>query len=129
MNEAEKYCPICGKEKEKQYIPFGNLFVFKKCRCEIDKEAEKMKKDIKAGRNRLYFELIERCGLTVLQKNHTFSSFQTDTKDQKVHKEKCIDFADKKSGNLIIAGNIGTGKTHLASAIINEICYNCVAGI
>lgn len=122
-------CPICEKEKEKVFIPYINAYRYKDCQCEIDIKNEQRKKDIESGRNNLYFKYVELCNIEGIKKNYTFSSFYTDNKKSELQRKKCIDFANDRSGNLIIIGGVGTGKTHLAAAIINQICYNTVDNI
>lgn len=69
-------------------------------------------------------------GLSPEQERQTFGSFSLDWyTDKQKHREilgKCLDFAEKVSvgqpaENLFLYGTVGTGKTHLCSAIANYV--------
>ncbi len=78
----------------------------------------------------IYSERWQLCGLTPEQQGQTFESFSLDWyKDKAKQKENlkiCYDFAEKLAEgnlaeNLFIFGNVGTGKTHMCSAIAQYI--------
>lgn len=60
--------------------------------------------------------------------NKNFGNFKVETDVQRVLKEECMEYVKKfiKSNmldrcSLCICGNVGTGKTHLASAVANNL--------
>lgn len=78
---------------------------------------------------------LELSGLSPEQEGQTFRSFSLDWyKDKKQMKNiltECLDFAEKiatrqETGNILLSGPVGTGKTHLCSAIAN---YCLEAGV
>jgi DNA replication protein DnaC len=68
--------------------------------------------------------------LTPQQKEQTFNSFSLEWYEDKARYrtilQQCIEFAEKvcageRTDNLLLCGSIGTGKTHLCSAIANYV--------
>lgn len=71
---------------------------------------------------------INRLGLGNNFKNKTFVNFETFTEELKEKKQKCIEYATnyskmqfEKKNSIYISGNVGAGKTHLATAISNRL--------
>ena len=105
-------CPAC---QDTGYIEVG-----KKCQCLIKEEA---------GRR------WQVSGLSPVQANQTFANFSLEWYEDKEHYkailEKALNFAEKiscrqQAGNLLLYGAVGTGKSHLCSAIAN---YALQAGV
>ncbi len=124
-----KHCTICGKEKTGKFVPFLNRYIYNPCQCEKDKEAEQLKKDIRAGKIKLFDRYLTIVGLTGQNRQHTFSTYNPLTEKEKGNKEQCIRYADNPLHNLIFIGGTGTGKTHLVSAILYQVCYNLVKSL
>lgn len=64
-------------------------------------------------------------------KTATFETYIADSANEKICKSKCQNFADKfpflkdeGMGGIILYGNVGTGKTHLAISIIKSVVRN-----
>ncbi|HHX96159.1 MAG TPA: ATP-binding protein [Clostridia bacterium] len=106
--EAVKWdCPLCEDR--------GFLNVGEKCACLLAEESQ---------------QRWELSGLGPRQKKQTFNSFSLkwyeDKKRYRTILEECVSFAEnicrgKAVDNLLLCGNIGTGKTHLCSAIANYV--------
>jgi DNA replication protein DnaC len=102
-------CPICGgKGYLRADVPvddprFGTPVP---CQC---KERELRDKRMAA--------LLERSKMGGLREQ-TFERFFVDEKQRKAYTRACA-FAENPDGWLILMGDYGTGKTHLAAAIVN----------
>lgn len=139
MNTVEKLpevktstCEHHG-EYEMTFQPFpigGKWMVFDECpeckrieREEADKaaELERIKQEAQ--------DLIarkQRAGLKARHFDCTLENFYARTDSQKQALGRVKEFAAKAmqggSGNLIMAGRVGTGKTHLAAAVVSLFC-------
>ena len=60
--------------------------------------------------------LFSRSGLTLLQRECTFSTYHAENEELKAARQEALE-AMRKGSNLVLAGAWGTGKTHLAIAI------------
>jgi len=99
-------CPTC---KNKGYIMIldDGYTALKECEC---LKARKSKK------------LIEKSGLKKLIHEYTFEKFVANETWQRVIKEKALEFVqDKQPHWFFIGGQVGAGKTHICTAIVNEL--------
>ncbi len=123
-----KYCVVCGKEKEEKLIPYINKICWIDCECEkLLKEKELSQKRSKAIE--AYINL--RTQSSYLLKREQSALFETMVIDEfnkkAIEGAKYIcrvlfeDNSESKNG-LILSGTRGSGKTYIAAAIINE--YN-----
>lgn len=100
----------CGQCRDTGYVGTGI-----KCSCLVQEEAK----------NRWFIS-----GLSPEQERQTFQTFSLEWYDEKDryrhHMERCLAFAEdviegQPTENLLIYGHVGTGKTHLCSAIANYV--------
>lgn len=77
-----------------------------KCKCQIQKEIE---------------HNIENCGLTEFFKKRTFDNYAVKNDVQKNALNRAKDFVNSDSGNLLLCGQIGSGKTHLGAAALLKL--------
>jgi len=64
-------------------------------------------------------------------KNRRFETFKTNASNRKAY-ETCLSYTrsfNKKSNGLLLVGEYGTGKTHLAVAMIHELAKKSVYGV
>lgn len=126
MREENKYCSVCGKEKETRYISFINKNVYIECQCEkLMREKEENEKKQKAVET--YVML--RTKNSRLLKREFGADFDTMTVDE--NNEKAVRAGkyilenilkkDETNGknSLVLCGNRGSGKTYIAAAVIN----------
>lgn len=123
-------CKNHGKY-EARYQVFGERAFFSKCcpKCAEEKEAERAKRELleqQRENERLRMARIEKAGVSKRNLGKTFDSFNCDNEQQSralSHcKELCDDVINKRiAKNTFMIGRVGTGKTHLASAIVHEI--------
>lgn len=116
-------CPICGAKLYDQQVGFGNLVIPMKCDCEIAEikkreEAEKKWKQQERIKNNR-----QKSGFPPKQKKQTFDNF---SERQGIRKALSISraFAERfpnVTRGILFVGSCGSGKTHLASAIGNEV--------
>ena len=67
-------------------------------------------------------KLIEKSGLKKLIQEYTFEKFNANEIWQRVIKEKALQFVqDKQPHWFFIGGQVGAGKTHICTAIVNEL--------
>lgn len=106
----------CDKCQDKGFIiyekkdKYGNPYQTSKfCECKIKQDNE---------------ERLKMSGLDEFFKRKSFNNFICNTDKQTVIKNKAIDFYKKKSGSIILYGQVGSGKTHLAVALLNNFCAN-----
>ena len=140
-------CKYCGKPRHTKGYKIGDDVHWytsgpEYCDCEearaelMEKEIEREKKEeIKRYMQRV--ELIRNSGMSARFRNRTFDTFQTTDENRRtlrVCKAYADSFKDKQPENnpepgrngLFITGPKGTGKTHLASAIANQLLYEGV---
>jgi DNA replication protein DnaC len=105
-------CPECGGiGYYKEAVPFGHprFGMLVPCKCKLADRARRTAND-----------LLEMSNLSAFQ-DKTFETFDTDMRGVKRAFLRAVDFAKKPDGWLVFFGNYGVGKTHLASAIANEL--------
>jgi len=141
-------CEFCGKELEQlgHYMNMGRFMKtwcsrgeYERCKCEkaiknwacVDleikakaEEVERIEKELKY-KQRLE-KMMKMSNLGVRFLNRTFETFKVDNKN-KIAFNTCKRYSEKfneikKDGiGLMISGNYGSGKTHLAAAIAHEL--------
>jgi DNA replication protein DnaC len=106
------YCKLCLEDKKRK-----------------EQEAEEQKKKIDQERKR---ELVKQSNLINSQipprfLKASFDNYKTTTKEQGNAKKTCFDYASnfenklETGTSLVFVGTVGTGKTHLACSIAQEI--------
>lgn len=128
-NSLKKKCKVCGKPYKNipQIIPvlgkaYDRSYQVPDCNCE---HIEAQRKEEKKQGQELAEKIkeLKNCGISIRFLEKSFSNFEKDN-DQKAY-NLCRDYAksfgkNKKEG-LLLCGAAGTGKTHLAVAVIDYV--------
>lgn len=129
VSPDQGHCPKHGAF-DFRYQAMGDRFVvLRACTlCAAESTALQMKIDeqnaAKAAKARLERSRIE-AGVSPRYSQVTFADYRVDTEDHAVAIHEAMEFTQRikngGNGNLILSGRVGTGKTMLASAMVNEL--------
>lgn len=108
MSDVCSHCGGAGYYKESVSFGHPHFGVLFPCECKM---AEK--------EHRAYEELEKLSNLDAFR-DKTFETFNADVAGVKLPFERALRFAKRPQGWLVMFGNYGVGKTHLAAAIANE---------
>lgn len=121
-------CDIHG-EYEHKYTRLGEKFiVMNKCsKCSEIAEAERQaeeKKQKQIAEEKFYKDRKLNSGISLRHIDCSFSNYKAVSPEQKKALQQVSDYSDALMGEtsacLVMAGSVGTGKTHLASAVANR---------
>lgn len=103
-------CPACEEERTRRKL-------------------EEQQEEARANQESTIGIILERSGIPPRFKNRTFDAFRPADEKQAHVLKVCRTYAEKfenrlaNGGGLVLCGLPGTGKTHLACAIANQIAY------
>lgn len=134
IDNAEKATAVCEKhgEYESMHIVYGNTDTWTGCReCSDEKvqadQAREFEQNRKIAAQKRLEARIGYAGMPPRFANKHFDSYRAETDQQKKYLENCQQYAHDfpqhlESGDgLMLLGNPGTGKTHLAVATLNHV--------
>ena len=104
-------CSLCGGVGYyKEEVPFGHphFGVLFPCSCKLSEREQRVRDDLLRVSNLEPF------------RDKTFDSFNADIAGVRRAYVRAMEYAKRPQGWLILFGNYGVGKTHLAAAIANE---------
>ena len=100
-------CPDCKNRGNYQILDDDGNRVMRECHCMAQ---------------RRYIQMMQNAGLGDLYKKCTFDSYITDTDWRIRCKQSALQYANRDgNGWFLFAGQSGTGKTHLCTAICSEL--------
>ena len=127
MEVGNRYCSICGKEKEKKYISYANISVFIECECERSARLKKEKADIEFALKSAARLRNKSSHLTPIGQKASFDTMVVDNENEKGAKGckyilNCLlkEQQEQTKNSIVLQGNRGSGKTFLACAVIND---------
>lgn len=117
-------------------LPMMKREIWSSCpSCSAEREAAQRRAEAEGiaqmARERLD-RMLRDSGIPKRVQGCTFANFNAQTPDQKAAMQAAMDFAERfeehyKSGeSLIFAGRPGTGKGHLAAAVMNKLMPHCL---
>ncbi|GMO51772.1 MAG: ATP-binding protein [Treponemataceae bacterium] len=124
LPEQEYTCEKHGKYRGKpvKFMLFGQVHDPICPQCLAEDEAKTAEEERKKAEKRKETERVNRLtGLNIgkIFWNESFETFNAYTPELRHHLSICVDFAkDHKGRKLVMLGNNGTGKNHLAASIL-----------
>ncbi len=124
-------CEIHGDYEEKVLnFGFKDIKLTNCMKCQAEKNKSELE-ELKALENKLSLERVYEnridCGVPKRNVGLTFEDFKCDTIEQQAAKTKVLNWKEKFDRNknecpsMIITGSVGTGKTMLASCLVNSV--------
>lgn len=104
-------CPKCLNKGNRLTIVNGRM-LYEECECLNVRRALRLIKDSGLGKS------LEQC---------TFANFSTSADWQRHMRDKAIEYVEHPDGWFFIGGQVGSGKTHLCTAIVGELLKRGVA--
>lgn len=123
-----EHCDIHNKEKQAQRLQLGNFekitYVCVDCiqdRRRENEQREALEKE-QAQEHRVT-DVYKKAGITKRNWLKEFDNYLVGSKEQALAVDKCKQFVNQYPdvGNLLLLGGVGTGKTHLASAVVKGV--------
>lgn len=103
-------CDKCKNKGRIAYINSQGTFALKQCECMTIRKSK---------------EMLSKSGLTALVEKYTFNNYVTNEKWQESIKNAAKSYICDTFGNwFFIGGQVGAGKSHICTAIANELLNN-----
>jgi len=133
----DQVCPHCGRELTAEFFEFPPAlqrkygkpgeWYYHPCTPECEKKNERREWEL-MRRDARVESLVEKSGLSKRLKSYTFSNFKPYVSPEAARAVERVEEylgsweENKEEGKgLYLCGGVGTGKTHLAVAVLNEV--------
>ncbi len=133
----DRVCPHCGRELEAEWVEFPpglqkkygrpGEWYYRPCTSECEKKNDQREWEL-ARRDARVATLRERSGLSKRMKGYTLGNFRVIVSNTAARARMKVDEylenweENREAGRgLYFCGDVGTGKTHLAVAVMNEL--------
>lgn len=125
--QTKEVCPKCGNNLTKIITPHGTKVTCKECAMRKNDELERAQ--VRAAKERKRFDIFNSISMFSSQdmRQKTLANYEVDpnnleqTKGKNVIEQMISKFKDGKPAHGILGGRTGTGKSHLAMALCNEL--------
>ena len=124
MEVGNRYCSICGKQKEKKYISYANINVFIECECERSARLKKEKADIEFALKSAARLRNKSSHLTPVGQKASFDTMVVDNENEKGAKGckyilNCLlkEQQEQTKNSIVLQGNRGSG-THVNPPLV-----------
>ncbi len=126
MNTGTRYCTVCHKEKKQYYNEYIKTSFYVDCECETELKRKKEEADRTFALNTALDLRTRSSHITPICRNADFDKMTVDEYNEKAIKackyvlERLLgDNCENDKMSLILQGNRGSGKTYIASALVN----------
>lgn len=125
---GNRFCSVCGREKEHKFIKYANIEAYIECECEKRQREEKEASDLKYAKETARWLRNRSSHLSSTGQKAFFETMKRDEYNDKAIRaakyllKQLLDKTAEEKRGIIYQGNRGSGKTFISSAVINE--YN-----
>lgn len=124
---TDEICPKCGNHLMKVITPHGSKTVCNECVARKNNEQERAQ--VRRAIEQRRFDIFNNVSMFSSQdmRHKTLANFEIDPKNSEQLKGKAaieqmvVHFKDHQPAHCILGGKTGTGKSHLAMALCNEL--------
>lgn len=125
--QIDEPCPKCGNNLTKIITPYGTKITCKECVMRKNDELERAQ--VRIAKEQKRFDIFNSISMFSSQdmRQKTLANYEIDphnpeqTKGKKVIEQMIAKFKDGNPAHGILGGRTGTGKSHLAMALCNEL--------
>jgi len=124
--ENKKYCSECGRELLKVLNPITKSEITQACSCVIEKAEREKEVILKTGLEKLKKKIFSENGIGRKYSGITLNDIIA-VKGQEKAINETTEFlkrfsADRNTNGFGLFGGVGSGKTYIVSALINQLC-------
>lgn len=124
--DNKNICPDCGKELDEFFNPITNTVMFRACICTREKAEQEKQEMLQRGLEKIKREIFSKNGIGRKYRGITLDYIIPVEGQEKAYNE-AIDFlkrylTDKHTKGFGLFGGVGSGKTYIVSALVNELC-------
>ena len=101
-------CPVCLNKGHTYHADEQGRLVARECSCMVQRRSVKR---------------LEKSGLSDMIQRYTFEAWEVKERWQQQAKDLALRYAEGQTGWFLAAGNPGSGKTHLCTAICRELLH------
>ncbi len=124
--ENKNFCSECGKELVKKINPITNTEMVLACDCALRKAEQEKQETLKKGFEKLRQKIFTENGIGKKYSGISLNDI-TAVKGQEKAYNQAVDFlqhfpADKNTKGFGLFGGVGSGKTYIVAALVNQLC-------